>query len=178
MRGRVGEGERRDGGADLDDLTETRDGCSVRKHGEEAVSTLAQAQALSCPRLFLFQSLFLSLFLSASFCLFGLNIHVIPPPFLHSSLPTRSLHTLMSPAALQQQYAAVLYGQKDLRVDARSLWPPQQGQAQVTVVSTGLCGSDRTFPSTVVPGRSLTHPSTQYTIISTAVTVILPSNRL
>ena len=154
---------------------------ATRKGGEARVrqrehSSSSSSSILSPP--FLFQSLFLSLFLSATFCLFGLNIHVILPPFLHSSLPTRSLHILMSPAALQQQYAAVLYGQKDLRVDSRSLWPPQQGQAQVTVVSTGLCGSDCTFPSTTIPGRSLTSPSTQYTIISTAVTVISPSNRL
>jgi L-iditol 2-dehydrogenase len=51
----------------------------------------------------------------------------------------------MSPAALQQQHAAVLHGPKDLRVASRTLWPPQQGQAQVAVVSTGLCGSDCTF---------------------------------
>ncbi|KAF8483824.1 GroES-like protein [Russula ochroleuca] len=48
----------------------------------------------------------------------------------------------MSPATLQQQHAAVLYSPKDIRVDVRALWPPQQGQAQVAVVSTGLCGSD------------------------------------
>ena len=84
----------------------------------------------------------------------------------------------MSPAALQQQYAAVLYGPKDLRVDARTLWPPQQGQAQVAIVSTGLCGSDCTFLSPTVSDRSLTSPSTQYTTIFTAVTVISPSNRL
>ena len=53
----------------------------------------------------------------------------------------------MSPAALQQQHAAVLHGPKDLRVDSRTLWPPQQGQAQVAVVSTGLCGSDCMFSS-------------------------------
>ncbi|KAI0266465.1 GroES-like protein [Gloeopeniophorella convolvens] len=48
----------------------------------------------------------------------------------------------MSPVALPQQHAAVLYGPKDLRIDDRTLWPPQQGQAQVAIVSTGLCGSD------------------------------------
>ncbi|KAI9510282.1 GroES-like protein [Russula earlei] len=48
----------------------------------------------------------------------------------------------MSPIALHHQSAAVLHGPKDLRMDDRILWPPQQGQAQVAVVSTGLCGSD------------------------------------
>ena len=82
----------------------------------------------------------------------------------------------MSPAALQQQHAAVLYGPSDLRVDARTLWPPPQGHAQVAVVSTGLCGSDCTFARHASRGHPLTSPTTQYTIISTAVTVILPSN--
>lgn len=49
----------------------------------------------------------------------------------------------MSPIALPSQHAAVLYGPKDLRFEERTLWPPQFGQAQVKVVSTGLCGSDR-----------------------------------
>ena len=121
---------------------------------------LAQAQAQSCPRLFYSYSyLFLSLLLSATVCLFGLNIHVILPPFLHSSLPIPPLHTLMSPAALQQQHAAVLHGPKDLRVDSRTLWPPQQGQAQVAVVSTGLCGSDCVFsPLPATPTYSHTPP--------------------
>ncbi|OCH85834.1 GroES-like protein [Obba rivulosa] len=48
----------------------------------------------------------------------------------------------MSPIALPTQHAAVLYGPKDLRFEERTLWPPQQGQAQVAVVATGLCGSD------------------------------------
>ncbi|KAI0251182.1 GroES-like protein [Lactifluus subvellereus] len=48
----------------------------------------------------------------------------------------------MSPVALPQQRAAVLHGPTDLSIDDRTLWPPQQGQAQVAVVSTGLCGSD------------------------------------
>src|SRR5712691_75750 len=51
----------------------------------------------------------------------------------------------MSPVALHQRHAAVLHGPKDLRIDDRTLWPPQHGQAQVAVVSTGLCGSDRKF---------------------------------
>jgi len=48
----------------------------------------------------------------------------------------------MSPIALPSQHAAVLYGPKDIRVEERTLWPPQYNQAQVAVVSTGLCGSD------------------------------------
>ncbi|KAH9976220.1 GroES-like protein [Lactifluus volemus] len=48
----------------------------------------------------------------------------------------------MSPVALPQQRAAVLHGPKHLSIDDRTLWPPQQGQAQVAVVATGLCGSD------------------------------------
>jgi L-iditol 2-dehydrogenase len=31
----------------------------------------------------------------------------------------------------------------DLRIEDRTLWPPQAGQAQVAVLATGLCGSDR-----------------------------------
>jgi L-iditol 2-dehydrogenase len=49
----------------------------------------------------------------------------------------------MSPVALENQHAAVLYGAKDLRFEQRTLWPPQQGHAQVAVMATGLCGSDR-----------------------------------
>ncbi|KAF8205444.1 chaperonin 10-like protein [Mycena galopus ATCC 62051] len=48
----------------------------------------------------------------------------------------------MSPVALPSQATAVLYGAKDLRVEDRTLWPPQAGQAQVAVLATGLCGSD------------------------------------
>ncbi|KAG6819946.1 hypothetical protein H0H93_007152 [Arthromyces matolae] len=48
----------------------------------------------------------------------------------------------MSPVALPSNNVAVLYGAKDLRIEQRSLWPPSQNQAQVAVVSTGLCGSD------------------------------------
>ena len=79
----------------------------------------------------------------------------------------------LPPSSIQR--AAVLYCPKDLRVDVRALWPLQQGQAQVA--STGLCGSDRTLLSSVGPGRPLTSPSAQHTIISTAVTVIFPFNR-
>ncbi|KAJ6495410.1 chaperonin 10-like protein [Mycena sanguinolenta] len=48
----------------------------------------------------------------------------------------------MSPVALPSQTTAVLYGAKDLRIEDRTLWPPQAGQAQVAVLATGLCGSD------------------------------------
>jgi len=48
----------------------------------------------------------------------------------------------MSPSPLQTQHAAVLYGPKDLRYEARTLWPPRSNEAQVKVVATGLCGSD------------------------------------
>ena len=50
----------------------------------------------------------------------------------------------MSPTPLQTQHAAVLYGPKDLRYEGRTLWPPRPNEAQVKVVATGLCGSDRT----------------------------------
>jgi hypothetical protein len=148
---------------------ETRGGSSVRKYGKEGearvrfLSTLAQAQALSCsPPFYSYSNPISLVFLSVTVCLFGLNIHVIPPPFLHSSLSIPPLHTLMSPAALQQQHAAVLHGPKDLRVDSRTLWPPQQGQAQVAVLSTGLCGSDCTFspPPATPPSHSLSLHST------------------
>ncbi|KAF8234935.1 GroES-like protein [Tricholoma matsutake] len=48
----------------------------------------------------------------------------------------------MSPIALPTQNAAVLYGPKDIRIDERTLWPPSMNQAQVSIASTGLCGSD------------------------------------
>ncbi|THH30890.1 hypothetical protein EUX98_g3272 [Antrodiella citrinella] len=48
----------------------------------------------------------------------------------------------MSPIALPSQHAAVLHGPKDLRIEDRTLWPPSQGQLQVAVKATGLCGSD------------------------------------
>ncbi|KAJ3491321.1 hypothetical protein NLI96_g789 [Meripilus lineatus] len=48
----------------------------------------------------------------------------------------------MSPIALPTQHAAVLHGPKDLRFEPRTLWPPHQGQVQVAVTATGLCGSD------------------------------------
>ncbi|EEB89344.1 hypothetical protein MPER_12569, partial [Moniliophthora perniciosa FA553] len=48
----------------------------------------------------------------------------------------------MSPVVLPSQSAAVLYGPRDLRVEPRALFPPHQGECQVKVLSTGLCGSD------------------------------------
>ncbi|KAI0701063.1 chaperonin 10-like protein [Cytidiella melzeri] len=48
----------------------------------------------------------------------------------------------MSPVALRQQNAVVLHGPKDMRLEQRTLWPPQQAQVQVAVQGTGLCGSD------------------------------------
>ncbi|KAI1794299.1 GroES-like protein [Ganoderma leucocontextum] len=48
----------------------------------------------------------------------------------------------MSPIALPTHHAAVLHGAKDMRFEERTLWPPHQGQAQVAVMATGLCGSD------------------------------------
>jgi hypothetical protein len=187
MDERVGEGERELGGGrggDLDDrarkvaVADARTGSMESPKGGERAGSglLAHRLKLKLYPVPAFLFLFQSYFSSATVCLFGLNIHVIPPPFLHSSLPIPPLHTLMSPAALQQQHAAVLHGPKDLRVDSRTLWPPQQGQAQVAVVSTGLCGSDCTCsPPSATPTFSHA-PSTQYTITSTAVTVILPSS--
>lgn len=49
----------------------------------------------------------------------------------------------MSAIALPSQRASVLYGPKDIRLENRTVWPPQHNQAQVAVMSTGLCGSDR-----------------------------------
>ena len=51
----------------------------------------------------------------------------------------------MSPVALPSQHAAVLYGPKDLHYEERPLWQPRQGEAQVAIVATGLCGSDRVY---------------------------------
>jgi hypothetical protein len=56
-------------------------------------------------------------------------LHLIPP-------------STMSPIALPTQNAVVLHGPKDLRLEERTLWPPQYNYAQVSVVCTGLCGSD------------------------------------
>ncbi|KAJ7598916.1 chaperonin 10-like protein [Mycena floridula] len=48
----------------------------------------------------------------------------------------------MSPVAIEHQVALVLHGPRDIRVENRPVWPPQRDQAQVTISSTGLCGSD------------------------------------
>ena len=70
----------------------------------------------------------------------------------------------MSPIALPSHQSAVLYGPKDLRVDDRTLWPPQHGQAQVSIVATGLCGSDckssllRPRPPTPLLPHRFSHP--------------------
>jgi L-iditol 2-dehydrogenase len=48
----------------------------------------------------------------------------------------------MSPVALPNTTAAILYGPRDIRVEDRVLWPPASGHVQVKVISTGLCGSD------------------------------------
>ena len=57
----------------------------------------------------------------------------------------------MSPIALPTQHAAVLHGAKDLRFEERTLWPPHQGQAQVAVMATGLCGSDCEYLASLHP---------------------------
>ncbi|KAF8575253.1 GroES-like protein [Ramaria rubella] len=48
----------------------------------------------------------------------------------------------MSPVALPVGIAAVLHGANDLRVEQRTAFPPRAGEAQVAVLSTGICGSD------------------------------------
>ena len=48
----------------------------------------------------------------------------------------------MSPTKVTNQIAAVLHGPRDVRIEQRSVWPPQAHEAQVAVVQTGLCGSD------------------------------------
>jgi L-iditol 2-dehydrogenase len=49
----------------------------------------------------------------------------------------------MSTSELPTHTAIVLHGPKDMRIEQRTLFPPRQGECQVRVVSTGLCGSDR-----------------------------------
>jgi hypothetical protein len=68
------------------------------------------------------------------------------------------------PVALPSQNAAVLYGPRDLRIEERTLWPPHHNQAQVAIVSTGLCGSDCEFK--FILRRSLAQPDVQCTITS------------
>jgi len=59
---------------------------------------------------------------------------------LNSANSTMSISLLPT-----QQYAAVLYSARDLRLEQRPLWHPQPGYVQVEVKSTGLCGSDCMF---------------------------------
>ena len=40
------------------------------------------------------------------------------------------------------QSACVLHGPKDLRLESRTVWPPNAGEVQVKILSVGLCGSD------------------------------------
>ena len=56
--------------------------------------------------------------------------------------------TTMSPSTtlLSHSTAAVLYGPRDIRICDRRIYLPTQGQVQVKIVSTGLCGSDRMAP--------------------------------
>jgi L-iditol 2-dehydrogenase len=56
--------------------------------------------------------------------------------------------------------AAVLHGAGDLRLQQRTPQAPQPGHAQVRIMSTTLCGSDRMyfetlFPTLEVPKRHL-----------------------
>ncbi|KAG9185700.1 L-iditol 2-dehydrogenase [Alternaria panax] len=44
--------------------------------------------------------------------------------------------------APRQIRASVLHGAKDLRIETRSLFPPSPTELQVSIRSTGLCGSD------------------------------------
>ena len=53
----------------------------------------------------------------------------------------------MSPSTQPAQVAAVLYGGKDLRIEEREALPPKEGQVQVAVEATGLCGSDCESPA-------------------------------
>ncbi|KZO95473.1 GroES-like protein [Calocera viscosa TUFC12733] len=48
----------------------------------------------------------------------------------------------MSPALSTTYPAAVLHAAEDLRLESRTPSPPKQGEAQVQIMATGLCGSD------------------------------------
>ncbi|KZT54646.1 GroES-like protein [Calocera cornea HHB12733] len=48
----------------------------------------------------------------------------------------------MSPALSNSYPAVVLHGPEHLRLESRTPSPPNQGEAQVQVMATGLCGSD------------------------------------
>ena len=82
----------------------------------------------------------------------------------------------MSPIALPSQNAVVLHGPKDLRLEDRTLWPPHYNQAQVAVISTGLCGSDRQLSFLFLHlSLHLSRFSNQYTTTSRVRTATLPS---
>ena len=51
----------------------------------------------------------------------------------------------MSPTLINVETACVLHGAKDMRVEQRTVKAPREGEAQVQVVATGLCGSDREY---------------------------------
>jgi L-iditol 2-dehydrogenase len=59
----------------------------------------------------------------------------------------------MSPSVFQLHNAQVLHGAKDLRLEQRTSYPPREGQAQVAIMATGLCGSDRMFLYNITPAR-------------------------
>lgn len=48
----------------------------------------------------------------------------------------------MSPTLINLETSCVLHGAKDMRVEQRTIKAPREGEAQVQIVATGLCGSD------------------------------------
>ncbi|KAB5594241.1 hypothetical protein CTheo_2322 [Ceratobasidium theobromae] len=48
----------------------------------------------------------------------------------------------MSPSLIHLEPACVLHGAKDMRLEQRTVKAPKEGEAQVQIVATGLCGSD------------------------------------
>jgi D-arabinose 1-dehydrogenase-like Zn-dependent alcohol dehydrogenase len=52
-------------------------------------------------------------------------------------------------STVQTVNAAVLYPGtgRELRVEERDIWPPKPHEAQIEVLATGLCGSDRASSS-------------------------------
>lgn len=77
----------------------------------------------------------------------------------------------MSPVALPLSLAAVLHGANDLRIEQRTSWPPRAGEAQVAVLATGLCGSDR---EALPFAHSYILISSQFITFSMAATATLP----
>jgi hypothetical protein len=68
------------------------------------------------------------------------------------STPTSANHYLhqlstMSPTLINLETACVLHGAKDMKVEQRTIKAPREGEAQVQVVATGLCGSDCAYYS-------------------------------